>query len=350
MTKDLSTTDYAELLESLKHRVQTAQVRAALSVNQELVFLYWEIGQQILTSQEVQGWGAKVIDRLSKDLRLAFPDMKGFSPRNLKYMRAFASSWPERATVQEVLAQITWYHNVTLLEKVKEPELRIWYARQAREHGWSRNIMTVHIERTLHTRQGQAITNFGATLPAHQSDLVQQTLKDPYIFDFLSLGKEAQERDLENAMLHHLKDTLVELGVGFAFVGQQVHLEVGKRDFYVDLLFYHLKLHCYVVVELKAVEFQPEFAGKLNFYLSAVDDLVRDAVVDGPSIGLLLCKKKDELVAEYALRDIHKPMGVADIELTRLLPEDLKGELPTVESLEAELASGRADTGTDADE
>ena len=345
-----ASTEYKALVEGIKDRVRTAQFRAASAANQELVLLYWSIGRDILTRQAELGWGAKVIDRLSADLRRAFPDMRGFSPRNLKYMRAFADAWPEREIVQEALARITWYQNVALLEKLKDREQRLWYAHAAREQGWSRDVLVLQIERSLHLRQGQAVTNFQRTLPTPGSDLAQQTLKDPYIFDFLGLEEEARERDVERAMVRHIKETLLEMGAGFAFVGQQVRLEVAGDEFFVDLLFYHLGLHAYVVVELKGGEFRPEFAGKLNFYLSAVDDLMRDEATDGPSIGLLLCRAKNQVVAEYALRDIHKPIGVADLQLTRLLPDELQASLPTVEKLEAELADLSGSRATEIEE
>ena len=338
VSRAIISAEYRGFLESIKKRVRTAQTRAALAVNHELVMLYWEIGRDILARQADLGWGAKVIDQLSRDLRRAFPEMKGLSPRNLKYMRAFAEAWPEREIVQEVLAQITWYHNVTLLEKLGTREHRIWYARIAHDRGWSRSVLVCQIERSLHERQGKAVTNFERTLPAPGSEQAQLLLKDPYIFDFLGLGDQAHERDIERAMVRQIRDTLLEMGAGFAFVGQQVRLEVAGEEFFVDLLLYHLKLHCYVVVELKAAAFLPEHAGQLNFYLSAVDDLVRDAQADGPTIGLLLCRAKNRVVAEYALRDIQKPIGVADVQLTRLLPDQLEGSLPTVEALEAELA------------
>jgi len=328
---------YAELLEDIKARIRQAQVCAALSVNRELVLLYWHIGKEILQRQEQEGWGAKVIDHLARDLAREFPEMKGFSPRNLKYMRAFSEAWPDEQIVQEALAQITWYHNITLLEKVKDPAERLWYAHQTIEHGWSRNVLVHQIESRLYERQGKAVTNFERTLPAPQSDLTQSLVKDPYIFDFLSLGPEVQERDLEQALLNHLRDFLLEMGKGFAFVGSQVHLEVGGEDFYLDLLFYHLKLRCFVVVELKTTEFKPEYAGKLNFYLSAVDDLLRHPQ-DNPTVGILLCKEKNRVVVEYALRDVSKPLGVAEYRLAQALPAELHGALPSVEELEAELA------------
>ena len=328
---------YPKLLEDIKARIRQAQVRAALSVNRELMLLYWHIGKEILQRQEQEGWGTKVIDRLARDLALEFPEMKGFSPRNLKYMRAFAEAWPDEQIVQEVLAQITWYHNITLLEKVKDPPERLWYVEQTIEHGWSRNVLVHQIESKLYERQGKAITNFDRTLPAPQSDLARLLLKDPYVFDFLSLGQEVQERDLERALLNHLRDFLLEMGKGFAFVGSQYRLEVGGDEFYIDLLFYQLRLRCYVVIELKVGEFKPEYAGKLNFYLSAVDDLLRHPQ-DNPTVGILLCKERNRVVVEYALRDVSKPLGVAEYRLAQALPAELQGALPSVEELEAELA------------
>jgi predicted nuclease of restriction endonuclease-like (RecB) superfamily len=333
----LQTTDeYNSFLQSLKERIQSAQVRAALAVNGELVTLYWQIGNEILVEQSRRGWGAKVIDQLAADLRRAFPDTKGFSPRNLKYMRAFAEAWQDPEFVQATLAQITWYHNITLLEKLETADERAWYAGRTVENGWSRNVLVHQIESGLRQRQGRAVTNFDRTLPPPQSELAQQLLKDPYNFDFLSLGGQMLERDLERGLLEHIRKFLLELGVGFAFVGSQHPLEVGGQDFYLDLLFYHLRLRCFVVIELKISEFQPEFAGKMNFYLSAVDDLLRHPD-DQPSIGIILCKTKNKVIVEYALRDANKPMGVSTYQLTESLPKQLKGNLPTVEELEAEL-------------
>ena len=330
---------YAKFFSDLKERIRTAQVRASLSANRELILLYWEIGRRILEHQKEEGWGAKVIDRLARDLRSEFPEMKGFSPRNLKYMRAFAETYPDKQIVQELLAQITWYHNLTLLERVKDPVEREWYIRQTVEHGWSRNVLALQIESDFYRRQGKAITNFERTLPSPQSDLAQQTLKDPYIFDFLTIGNEAQERFLEKELIHHLTRFLLELGAGFAFIGRQYHLEISGEDFFIDLLFYHTKLHCYVAVELKAGGFKPEYAGKVNFYLSALDDRVK-APEDNPSIGLILCATKNRILAEYALRDIRKPIGVANwqTKLVKSLPKKLKGSLPSIEELETELS------------
>jgi predicted nuclease of restriction endonuclease-like (RecB) superfamily len=336
---------YAQFLGDLKERIRRAQLRAALSVNRELVLLYWGMGRDILARQGEQGWGAKVIDRLAADLKKAFPEMSGFSPRNLKYMRSFAAAWPDEPIVQQAAAQIPWFHNCILLDKVKDPEERAWYVRKTLEHGWSRSVLALQVESGLFHRQGKAVTNFEATLPNLQSDLAQQLLKDPYNFDFLTLGDDAQERELERGLLEHIRSFLLELGVGFAFVGSQYRLEVGGEDFYIDLLFYHLKLRAFVVIDLKATEFRPEYAGKMNFYLSAVDDLLRHPA-DEPSIGLILCKARNKVMAEYALKDVGKPIGISGFKLAESLPESLKGQLPTIADLEAEL-SGAGDEKTE---
>ena len=324
------TLGYPTLLEELKARIRTAQIRAAVAVNRELVLLYWEVGRRILENQKREGWGAKVIDRLSSDLRKAFPDITGFSTRNLKYMKAFAEAWPEEAFVQEALAQITWYHNITLLDKVKDRSEREFYIRQAIAHGWSRAVLVHQIESGLHGRQGKALNNFDRVLPAPQSDLACAILKDPYIFDFL--GPEAAEREIEKSLVAQVRKFLLELGAGFALVGTQVHLEVDGQDFYLDLLFYHLRLRCYVVIELKVGEFLPEHAGKMSFYLSAVDQHLRHPD-DQPTIGLILCKTKSRLVAEYTLRGLQNPVGVATYQQ---MPKHLRGTLPTP----AQLAAG----------
>jgi len=327
---------YDAFLQELKERIRSAQVRAALSVNRELVLLYWGIGRDILTRQQSEGWGAKVVDRLADDLLQAFPGMTGFGARNLKYMRAFAEAYPDQQFVQQVVAQLPWGHNVRILEMLKGPAAREWYIRQAVESGWTRNVLVHQIEGDLHRRQGRAVTNFQRTLPAPQSELAQELLKDPYNFDFLTLGTEMLERDLERGLIDHLRDLILELGKGFAFVGNQYHLEIGGQDYFLDLLFYHLRLRCYVVIDLKIEEFRPEFAGKTNFYLSAVDDLLRH-VDDTPSIGLILCKEKNRIVVEYALRDTGKPVGVAQYRLTESLPKRLQSELPTSHDLAGEL-------------
>jgi predicted nuclease of restriction endonuclease-like (RecB) superfamily len=328
---------YADWLAELKLRVHAAQQRAALAVNRELVLLYWQIGQDILQRQAAQGWGAKVIDRLAQDLRAAFPDMKGFSPRNLKYMRAFAQAWPDAEFVQGSLAQLPWYHHLALLDKLPGPQTRSWYAAKAIAHNWSRDILVMQIETRLLERSGQAASNFPATLPAPQSDLARESLKDPYRFDFLGLSDEAQERDVEKALVKHVTEFLLELGAGFAFVGRQVLLDVAGDEFFIDLLFYHLKLRCYVVIELKAGKFKPEHLGQLSFYLTAVDEQVKHPQ-DGPTIGLLLCKSKNKVVAEYALRNLNKPLGVADYQLVESLPPELQTSLPSIEQIERELA------------
>jgi predicted nuclease of restriction endonuclease-like (RecB) superfamily len=313
-----------------------------------MVMLYWEMGRTILARQSSEGWGARVIDRLSADLRRTFPDMQGLSARNLKYMRAFAAAWPDRAIVQEPLAQLPWYHHLALLEKLKDPTQRLWYARRAMEHGWSHNILVLQIENCAHERHGKAITNFPDTLPPADSDMAAQVFKDPYLFDFLGTADPRREREVEQALVDHIQRFLLELGTGFAFVGRQVPLEVGDQDFLVDLLFYHLRLRCYVVIELKAVPFDPAFIGQLNFYLSAADDLLRHPD-DKPTIGLLLCRSKNKVVVEYALRNLKRPIGVAQWEtrIVKSLPKELKGILPTVAEIEAEL--GREENGSTGD-
>ncbi len=270
------------------------------------------------------------------DLRRDFPDMTGLSARNLKYMRALAETHPDRAFVQQVVARLPWGHVVRLMENVKDATRREWYARQSIEHGWSRNVLIHQIESNLYERQGKALTNFSRTLPAVQSELAQQLIKDPYSFDFLALGPDLLERDLERGLLEHLRSLILELGKGFAFVGSQYRLDVGGQDFYLDLLFYHLRLRCFVVIDLKIEEFKPEFAGKMNFYLSAVDEQLRHPD-DGLSIGIILCKSRNELIVEYALRDTAKPMGVSQYRLSTALPDQFQSELPTLEEFAREL-------------
>ncbi|MEH6387158.1 MAG: PDDEXK nuclease domain-containing protein [Pseudomonas profundi] len=329
---------YGNWLADLKDRIHAAQQRATLAVNRELVQLYWQIGNDILTRQAEQGWGAKVIERLAHDLRTAFPDMKGFSRANLMYMRAFAEAWPDAAIVQQAVGQLPWGHNLVLLTKLKQPELRLAYAQSAIEHGWSRNVLNIHIETRRLERSGQAVTNFAERLPTAGTDLARQSLKDPYLFDFLDVGKEADERQIEAALVKHITQFLLELGAGFAFVGRQVQVEVGGDDFFIDLLFYHLKLRCYVVIELKADKFKPEHLGQLSFYLTAIDMQVKSEQ-DNPTIGLLLCKSKNKVVAEYALRGKEHPIGVAEYQLIESLPLELQSSLPSVEQIERELAN-----------
>jgi predicted nuclease of restriction endonuclease-like (RecB) superfamily len=332
-----STETYAALLASIKERIASAQVRAALAVNRELVLLYWGIGKEILARRQEEGWGKNIIPRLAKDLKAQFPDMQGLSPRNLGYTKAFAEAWPDDVILQQAAAKLPWFHNCILLDKVKEPQERLWYIQEAITNGWSRNVLVMQIEGGLFRRQGKALTNFSQTLPAPQSDLAQQLLKDPYNFDFLTLTKEAHERELESGLLEHIRKFLLELGVGFAFVGSQYPLEVGGEDFRIDLLFYHLKLRCFVVIDLKMTPFKPEYAGKMNFYLSAVDDMLKHPS-DQPTIGLILCKGKNQIVVKYALRNTSAPIGIAEFRHLEKLPEELKGSLPTIEEIEAELA------------
>lgn len=328
--------DYATWLTDLKREISTAQQRAALAVNAELITLYHRIGTEIQHRQVTLGWGAKVINRLARDLKEAFPEMRGWSTTNLKYMRFFAQHCPNRQFGQQPADQLPWFHVVTLLTRLDDPSEREWYATQTIKHGWSRSTLEVNIQNRLKQRQGAAITNFVARLPVNESALAHETLKDPYLFDFLGLGNEAHERDIEEGLIKHITRFLLELGAGFAFVGRQFRLEVAGDEFFIDLLFYHTRLKCYVVVELKATSFKPGHAGQLNFYLSVVDAQIK-AEDDKPTIGLLLCKQQNRLVAEYALSGIDKPIGVAEYQLLRELPDALINKLPSIEEIEAEL-------------
>lgn len=340
-------TAYRSLLEDLKSRIRSAQVRAALSVNRELIALYWHIGRCVAERQSAEGWGKSVVDRLAKDLQQAFPGVSGFSPQNIWYMRAFYLAWTSEVrklqqpvgeldgvNLPQPVTEIPWGHNIHLFTKLDEPAHRLWYAQQTLAHGWSRAVLDHQIDLKLHERAGKTLTNFASTLPPPDSDLARQLLKDPYNFDFLTLAADAHERELESGLIDHIKDFLLELGVGFAFVGRQYAIEVGGEDFYVDLLFYHLRLRRYVVIDLKAQAFKPEFAGKMNFYLSAIDDLLRNGD-DQPSIGLILCKDRNNVVAEYALRDTAKPMGVATYAVS--LPASLRDVLPSPQEISAAL-------------
>jgi predicted nuclease of restriction endonuclease-like (RecB) superfamily len=325
---------YAELLQELKARIHAAQVRAAQAVSHELVLLYWSIGKDISERFGREGWGGKIVDHLAHDLQNEFPGVEGFSPRNLRYMRSLAEAWPEPEILQQLVAKLPWGHNIRVLDRIKDRPTREWYLRAALEYGWSRDILVLQISSRLHEREGKALTNFQRTLPPPGSDLAEQILKDPYNFDFLTVAEDAHEREIERGLLIHLRDLLLELGRGFAFVGSQVPLPIGEETFYIDLLFYHVRLHAFIVIELKTGKFKAEWAGKLNFYLSAVDDLIRTAP-DGPTIGLLLCESHNNPVAEYALRDIAKPIGVSTYRVTRELPSPVRDELPTVEDLQA---------------
>ncbi|MEG0066989.1 MAG: PDDEXK nuclease domain-containing protein [Pseudomonas sp.] len=336
---------YADWLTQLKVDIAQSRQRAALAVNAELVQLYHRIGAEIRQRQQVNAWGAKVIERLARDLSDAFPEIRGFSSRNLKYMAFFAQHCPNGLFGQQPAAQLPWFHVVTLLTKLASPAEREWYAQQIVLLGWSRSTLEQNIKNRLQQRQGAAVTNFVARLPAAESALAHETLKDPYLFDFLGLGDDAHERDIEDGLIRHITRFLLELGAGFAFVGRQFRLDVGGDEFFIDLLFYHTRLKCYVVVELKATAFKPEHAGQLNFYLAAVDAQIK-AEDDKPTIGLLLCKQQNRLVAEYALSGIDKPIGVAEYQLLRDLPETLGRNLPSIAEIEAELA-GDLNTGSE---
>ncbi|MGN0587976.1 MAG: YhcG family protein [Ruminiclostridium sp.] len=330
----INNNEYLDIVETIKLEIKSAQYKAAVSVNRELIMLYYNIGRII---NEHKTWGNKFIENLAADIRISFPDTKGYSTRNLKYMAKFAAEYTEEI-VQEALAQITWYHNITLMDKIHDIDKRLWYAHKIAENGWSRNVLVHQIESGLYERQATVdiITNFEGRLPAPQSELAVQTMKDPYVFDFIPFREDMVERDIEEALIKDVTKLLLELGTGFAFLGNQYRLNVGGDDFYIDLLFYNLNLRCYVVIELKTGEFKPEFAGQLNFYLSAVDGILkRDE--DNPSIGLLLCKSKNNLVAEYALKDMSKPMGVSEYTITKSLPEELEKQLPSVEDIESRI-------------
>lgn len=347
---------YREFLRDLKARISRAQLRAAQAANRTLLALYFSIGHDIVVRQDREGWGSAVIERLARDLKAAFPGAAGWSASNLWRMRAFYLAYrPEHEVLAQAVrelelaeflppsvAEIPWGHHVVLLERVKDPAQRFWYAHAALEHGWSRGILYLQIDVRVYERQVKAskLTNFHARLPKPQSDLAEETLKDPYLFDFLTLSPKAHEREIEQSLVQHITRFLIELGAGFSFVGRQVHLQVGESDFYIDLLFYHLKLRCFVVIELKGGSFKPEHVGQLNFYLNAVDDKLKHPT-DSPSIGLILCRDKNRTVAEYALRGIAKPMGVAEwqTQLVESLPEELRGSLPTVDEIEAELST-----------
>lgn len=342
-----NTPGYETLLNKLKSDIESARLKVSLTVNQQLLVLYWKIGNNILEQQAMEGWGAKIIDRLSVDLLKSFPDMKGISTRNLKYMRRFAEAYPEfvqeglaqieqNSIVQVPLAQLPWYHHITLLDKIKTMEERHFYISETVKNGWSRNVMVHQIESGLFHRQGSAITNFNTALLPQQSDLAREVFKDPYKFDFLRLSETYFEKDLEDGLVGHMTKFLLELGNGFSYVGRQYPINIGGEDFYIDLLFYHLKLRCYIVVELKTGKFIPEYASKLNFYLNAADDLLKHEQDQG-SIGILICKERNKIVAEYSLRGISKPIGVAQYELTQSVPDKLKGSLPTIEQIEKEL-------------
>lgn len=341
--------DYRQALATIKQRIQASQTRAILAVNAELLNLYWDIGRQLDAWQRERAWGSAVVEQMAQDLQASYPGMKGFSRTSLFAMRQFyAFLSPRFEVVPQPVGQMPWGHVRTLLTKVKSVDLVLLYAQTCAEHGWSRRVLEWQIEQRFHERTGQAVGNFAQTLPAPQSELVQQSLKDPYVFDFLTLTSQAVERDIENQLVAQITRFLLELGKGFAFLGRQYPLTVNGRDYFLDLLFYHARLKCYVVIELKAGGFKPEYVGKLNFYLSAVDDLLR-AEDDQPTIGLILCKDKDKLDVEYALRDVHKPMGVSSF-ITKDIPLSVQSQLPTVEEIESELTALMHDDESTSDE
>lgn len=362
--------NYASFLKEVKSRIQKAQVKANFAANRELIILYWNVGRMVCAVQNSAGWGKKVIPRLSRDIKSELPGINGFSVTNIKRMTLFYREYTNfnligpqpvgqlqmselkdskkspqavgqiqetaNTNLQHLVTGLPWGHNVLLMEKIKAPQEREWYMNQCLKHGWSRNILDIHIKNLSYERRGKATTNFDRTLPPIHSDMAKQTLKDPYIFDFLTIDNKFRERELETELLKHIQEFLIELGVGFAFVGRQYHIEVGNTDFYIDLLFYHLKLRCYVVIELKKGPFKPEHAGKLNFYLNVTDKELRQKD-DQPSIGLIFCQDKNRVVAEYALQNLDKAIGVSEYQLTQILPEELKSSLPTVDEIEREL-------------
>lgn len=367
---------YHSIVAELKEKIKSARSQAAFTVNRQLLLLYWEIGHTISQQEKSEGWGAKVVETLSKDLSTEFPDLKGLSSRNLRYMRDFAVAYPQFGILQAPLAKLPdssakpaklpilqpsvaklditaklqppvarlyasvallpWAHNVVLLEKVKDIEQRIFYAQKTLEHGWSRDVLSYHIKTNLYKRQGKALTNFEATLPQPQSNLAKETLKNPYIFDFLSINEEMQERDVEQSLIRHIRKFMLELGKGFAYVGNQYNLNVDGDDYFLDLLFYNYHLHCFVIFELKIGDFKPEFAGKLNFYVNTVNEQIKGKT-DNPTIGVLLCKTPNDTVIRFTLKGISTPLGVADYKLAQSLPQKLKSQMPTVKELEEAL-------------
>jgi predicted nuclease of restriction endonuclease-like (RecB) superfamily len=368
MKTNNSDPDYYNWILQLKQKFRQTQIKAAVQVNQELLKFYWDLGADIVEKQETTNWGSKFLNRVSSDLTEAFPEVKGFSISNIKYIRQWYLFYNQQSIIgqqavgqlqdeflppqlqdaigQQAVAQlpdwrieqmflIPWGHHIAIISKCKTVQEGAYYISNTINHGWSRTVLVHQIESGLYHREGKAISNFSQTLPAPQSDLAQQTLKDPYIFDFFTMRADFNERELEKNLIEHITKFLLELGAGFAYMGNQVPIKVGTRDFSTDLLFYQTRLHCYVVVELKKTDFEPEHVGKLNFYIKAIDEQYRQKG-DEPTIGLLLCKSKDKVVAEYALSDINKPMGISEYRLTNILPEELKSSLPTIEEIEAE--------------
>lgn len=329
--------NYKKWLIELKSKIKVAQIKAAVNVNTQLIELYWQLAEEIVQKQSTSDWGDAILEQLSVDLRLSFPNVGGFSRRNLYAIRQWYLFYSSQyKIVPQPVAQIPWGHNRLIISKIKDIEQAIFYCRATVENGWSRGNLEIAINNNYYNAKGKSISNFNKTLPSPQSELAEETLKNPYNLDFLGLEQDALEREIEDAMIQHITQFLIELGKGFAFVGRQYQLVVSDNEYYIDLLFYHLKLRCYVVVELKAGKFKPEHAGKLNFYLSAVDSLLKHPT-DNPTIGLILCRYKDKIEAEYSLRDIEKPIGISEYTLTQVLPKDFESKLPTVEQLETQL-------------
>jgi len=324
--------EYFEVLDGIKTRIKEAQYKAVLGANKELIELYWNVGQVIIANTK---YGAKFIENLSRDIQSEFPDIQGFSVTNLKYMRRFAETYPDFPKSQRGVDLLPWRNNITLMSKVKDPVVREWYIVQNIENGWNNTVLKHQIELKLYERQAVAekATNYSQSLPSPFSELAEETLKSPYVFDFVEKRRGIIEREIENELVANIARTIMELGTGFAFVGNQYHIEVSDKDYYIDLLFYNTKLRCYVVIELKNTEFKPEYAGKLNFYLSAVDDMLKHES-DNPSIGIMLCKTRDKLTAEYALKDINKPIGVSEYKLSDFVPAELVDTLPSAEDIE----------------
>jgi len=342
--------NYKAWLADIKTRIRGAQLKAVVAVNTELLKFYWGLGADIVAKQANSKWGDSFLLQLSKDLTAEFPDMKGFSFRNLKYIRQWYCFYNGKSAIGQqpvaqlakqsvsLLTQIPWGHNIAIISKCDNMDEALYYAQSTAKYNWSRSVLVHQIESGLYKREGKAVSNFAVTLPKPQSDLAVQTLKDPYIFDFLSITGEYREKELKNALVSHVTQFLLELGAGFSYIGRQMPLQVDDREFFIDLLFYHTKLHCYVVVELKTVGFEPEHAGKLNFYLKAVDAQLRTKQ-DNPTVGILICKSKSKLVVEYALSDIRKPIGVSEYKLTQSLPKSIKSSLPSIKEIEKELGS-----------
>lgn len=335
---------YSDFLQEVKSRIQTAQLKAAASVHLELTSLYWDIGHRLSKKTTSEGWGAKTVESLSKDLGSTFPGVAGFSKRNLELMRQFAESYPD-GIYETAVSQIPWGHNIVLMQRLHSHAERLWYSEQIIKNGWSRNVLVMRIESKLHKRKGKAVNNFALTLPEPHSDLATESLKDPYCLDFLTLSDKALEKEIEQGLIDHLQKFLLELGQGFAFIARQYHLEVGGEDSYIDLLFYHFKLKCFVVIELKAGPFKAADAGQVNFYLTAIDRSLKQPE-DNPTIGIILCKEKNRITAEYALNNLKSPIGVSSyqVQFMEKLPRELKGKLPTIAELEAELSNERKPT------